>query len=260
MKSNKIISFLSISLVLLLTATFLLPAKASNETDLFSKANKFYMDQNYEKAAETYEKLVAANKVSAEVYYNLGNTYYKTGNIASAILNLERARKLKPSDPDILYNLRIANLNTIDKIEPVPQVFYERWWDDFVNEGSVSSRAFMMIGLLWLALALATVYLFAHKIIIRKIMFFATISITLVALFTWVLIYQQHKHLNDHQAAIIFTESVYVKSSPDDKSSNLFMLHSGTRIEVLDALKGWKKIRIANGNEGWVVDNTIEII
>ncbi len=233
---------------------------AQPEVQLFAEGNKYYMDQSYEKAAETYEKLVAMNKVSPEVYFNLGNSYYKTGNIASAILNYERAKRLKPSDLDIQYNLNIANLNTIDKIEPVPQVFYEKWWDRFVNEGSVDFRAMSVIIMLWISLGLAALYLFSKQIILRKVMFFATITLVVIALFTWNLTYLQNKHLNDHRAAIIFTESAYVKSSPDEKSSNLFMLHSGTRIEVLDTLKGWKKVRIANGNEGWVIDDAIEII
>lgn len=230
------------------------------EKELFDKANKYYMDQSYEKAVQSYEELITSKHVSAEVYYNLGNAYYKSGNIASAILNFERAKKLKPSDPDIQYNLRMANLNTIDKIEPVPQVFYEKWWNTFVNEGAVGSRAILVLSLLWLSLGFAAVYLFSRKIFIRKTMFFSTIVVLISAMFIWFLVFQQNKHLNDHKAALIFVESVYVKSSPDDKSSNLFMLHSGTRIEVLDELKGWKKIRIANGNEGWVVDNSIEII
>ncbi|MBL0342591.1 MAG: tetratricopeptide repeat protein [Bacteroidetes bacterium] len=249
-------SFLMLFLAVLMTTA----SYSATELELFNQANKYYMDQSYEKAAETYEKLIASKKVSAEVYYNLGNSYYKAGNIASAILNLERAQRLKPSDPDIQYNLRMANLNTIDKIEPVPQVFYERWWVNYVNEGSVSSRAILVVIFLWMALGLAAIYLFSGRVFIRKVMFFSTLLVLTVAFFTWFLVYQQKKHLNDHRAAIIFTESVYVKSSPDDKSSNLFMLHSGTRIEVLDELKGWKKIRIANGSEGWVVANSIEII
>jgi len=245
-------------LVLMLSSVQILFAQP--EVKLFAEGNKYYMDQSYEKAAETYEKLVSMNKVSPEVYFNLGNSYYKTGNIASAILNYERAKRLKPSDADIQYNLKIANLNTIDKIEPVPQVFYEKWWDRFVNEGSVNTRAMSVIIMLWISLGLAAIYLFSKQIVLRKAMFFATITMLVIALFTWYLTYLQNKHLNDHKAAIIFTESAYVKSSPDDKSSNLFMLHLGTRIEVLDTLKGWKKVRIANGNEGWVIEEAIEVI
>ncbi len=218
------------------------------------------MDQAYEKAAETYEKLVATGKVAPEVYFNLGNSYYKTGNLAAAVLNYERAKRLRPSDPDISYNLRMAYLNTIDKIEPVPQLFYEKWWDDFVNEGSINTRALITILLFWMAFAVAAVYLFSNRVAIKKTTFFLTILLVLSGTFTCFLTYMQHHHLKQHQAAVIFAVSAYAKSSPDDKSANLFLLHAGTRIEVLDELQGWKKIRIANGNEGWITSDAIEII
>nr|HMT30317.1 SH3 domain-containing protein [Bacteroidia bacterium] len=113
---------------------------------------------------------------------------------------------------------------------------------------------------LWLTFGLAAAYLFSGKVFIRKIMFFSTLTMLLFALFTWKITHSQYKHLKDHKAAVVFAESEYVKSSPDEKSANLFMLHSGTRLEVLDTLQGWKKVRIANGNEGWITDHAIVII
>ena len=233
---------------------------AKGESDLFSQANQFYMDQSYEKAAQAYEQLLKTGKTAPEIYFNLGNSYYKSGNIAAAILNYERAKKLRPSDPDISYNLRMANLNTIDKIEPLPQLFYEKWWDDYVNEGSVNRRAVIVVIFFWLTLAVGIVYLFSRRILLRKVTFFLMLILAISGTFTWYLTYLQNRHLNNHQAAIIFSDSAYAKSSPDDKSSNLFLLHAGTRIEVLDELKGWKKVRIANGNEGWIAADAIVII
>ena len=233
---------------------------AKGETDLFSQANQLYMDQSYEKAANLYEQLLQTGKTAPEIYFNLGNAYYKSGNIAAAILNYERAKRLRPSDPDIAYNLKMANLNTIDKIEPLPQLFYEKWWEDYVNEGSVNRRALIVVVFFWITFGVGALYLFSRKTLIRKITFFSMLLLALAGVFTWYLTYQQNKHLNDHRAAIIFSDSAYAKSSPDDKSANLFLLHAGTRIEVLDELKGWKKIRIANGNEGWITADAIVII
>lgn len=249
-----------IFLILFFLTGNLLLCEARQEEELFTGANKLYMDQSYEKAAEAFEKLIATGKVAPEVYFNLGNAYYKTGNVAAAILNYERARRLRPSDPDIAYNLRIANLATIDKIEPAPQLFYEKWWDEFVNEGSLNVRAWVVIMLLWLSLGVAAVYLFSNSVFIKKISFFVSILLLLSGAFTCYLTFAQHRYLNNHKAAIIFAMSAYAKSSPDDKSANLFLLHAGTRIEVLDELKGWKKVRIANGNEGWIAADAIEII
>jgi len=226
----------------------------------FNLANQHYMKQDYEKAIEIYEKLIATDHVSTEIYYNLGNAYYKTGNYASAILNYERALKLKPGDEDIEYNLRITNLNTIDKIEPVPKLFYEKWWEDFVNKGSVTNRSYTAAAFFWLALIVFGVYLFSEIVRVKKITFLTSGLLLLAGFFTLFLTWRQYDHLNDHRAAIIFSASSYVRSSPDDKSPNLFMLHAGTRIEIMDSLKGWKKIRIANGNVGWVREEDIEAI
>lgn len=233
---------------------------AQQEVTLFNQANKLYMDQSYENAAEVYEKLILNGKIAPEVYFNLGNAYYKTENIAAAILNYERAKRLRPSDPDIAYNLRMANLATIDKIEPVPQLFYEKWWEDFVNEGSLNNRAMFTVLLFWAALLVALLYLFSDVVIIKKTAFFLILALMLSGAFTGFLTYRQNRYLQNHMAAVIYVGSAYAKSSPDEKSANLFLLHSGTRIEVLDELQGWKKVRIANGNEGWIAADAIEII
>ncbi len=250
-------NFLPVVLLCFLQLHF---AAASDVEKLFAQANKFYLDQSYEKAAETYEKLIVSGKYAPEVYFNLGNAYYKSGNIAPAILNYERAKNLRPSDPDILYNLRMANLATIDKIEPVPQLFYQRWWDDFVFEGSLNKRAVLGISLFWIAFGLSALYLFSRQIGVKKLSFYGAMFFMIAGTFTCYLTYLQNRHLNNHMAAIIFASSAYAKSSPDEKSANLFLLHSGTRIEILDELSGWKKVRIANGNEGWIEAVAIEII
>jgi tetratricopeptide (TPR) repeat protein len=228
--------------------------------DLFTKANQMYIEQNYAGSIEAYEKIISDNKISSEVYFNLGNAYYKTGDMTRAILNYERAKRIKPSDPDITHNLKIAYLGTIDKIEPLPRVFYEEWWDKFVYEGSVDKRAVIALILVWLAILTGAVYLFSSRPAVRKSTFFSGLMFLFIGLFTWYLTSLQKAHLTNHQGAVIFAESTYVKSSPDAKSSNLFLLHSGTRVEVLDELQGWKKIRIANGNEGWIESGSVEII
>jgi tetratricopeptide (TPR) repeat protein len=256
--SNRLFGLLTLIIIIMVIVSA--GTYAQSPESLFEKGNKHYMDQAYSEAAAAYEQVIASGKVSAEVYFNLGNAHYKMGNLAQAILSYERARRLSPSDPDILYNLRMANLNTIDKIEPLPQLFYERWWHDFVTNGSVTIRSAWALGLLWMALGVFAVYLFTFHVALRKAAFFSSILLCAAALFTWYLTHMQHRFLNNKKDAVIFTESAYVKSSPDEKSANLFLLHSGTRIEVLDNLQGWRKIRIANGNEGWIDTDALEVI
>lgn len=235
-------------------------AFAQTPETTFDQANNFYIQKNYEKAISIYENLIKSGNVSAEVYFNLGNAYYKSGNYASAILNYERAKKIKPSDEDIEFNLRLANLSTIDKIEPAPQVFYVKWWNDFVNSSSIESHSKKGLLFVWIAFLIFVIYVFVNISAVKRITFLTALVLLFTGLFILFISKKQSDEANKNKSAIIFTTSEYVKSSPDDNSLNLFMLHSGTHVDVIDELQGWKRIRIANGNEGWIPSGSIEII
>ena len=227
---------------------------------IFDRANKTYRSGDYAKAVELYEQILKEGHRAPSLYFNLGNAYYKQENYAQAILNYERARKMNSQDDDILFNLKMANLNTVDKIEPIPQLFYEQWWENFVNTYDTDRWAQYAIGLLWIALVFAVLYLFAGSIEMRKVWFLSAAFSFLVCLFLVCISFSSNKQINDNHGAIIMNPSAYVKSSPDDKSTNLFMLHAGTHIEILDQLQNWKKIRIANGNIGWISKEDVEVI
>ncbi len=235
-------------------------SNATNPSVLFKQANKTYRSGDYAKAIELYEQILKSSYSSPSVYFNLGNAYYKQDDFAHAILNYERAKKMNSQDDDVLFNLKMANLNTVDKIEPVPQLFYEIWWQNFINSFETDKWAKISIVCLWLTFILAILYVFAGSITFRKIWFvsaFFGISGFLMLLF---ITYSSSTQINSNKAAIIINASAYVKSSPDEKSTNLFMLHAGTRIEILDQLQNWKKIKIANGNVGWILKEDVEII
>ena len=235
-------------------------AKSQFPDSTFEHANKFYIEKNYDEAIKIYESLIRSGNNPAQVYFNLGNAYYKNGNNATAILNYERAKRLNPTDEDIDFNLRLANLGTIDKIEPAPQVFYVKWWNDFVNSASIEDHSRKGLLFIWIAFILACLYILINYSLIKRIAFFGTFILLFTGLFTLYLSHKQFNELNERKAALIISSGVYIKSSPDEKSINLFMLHSGTRVEVIDELQAWKRIRIANGNEGWLPSNAIENI
>lgn len=222
-----------------------------------SNAEMFYKKGEFEKAAVAYEQLVKQNPANAALYYNLGNAYYKSGEVAKSILNYERALRINPADEDVIYNLRLANLLTVDKIEPVPQVFYQKWWNGFIAGTSLNMRSYTVLICIWLALIFFLTYLFSTKYALRQFAFFAAVISTLITLAFWYVASSQSKILNETPEAIIFAPNPYVRSSPDEKGANLFMLHDGTKVTILDELKGWKKIRIANGNEGWIAEDAL---
>ena len=243
--------------LILITA---LKSFSSPTVKLFEQANKTYRSGDYVKAAEQYEQILKQGFRSPALYFNLGNAYYKQDNYAKAILNYERARKMNPQDDDVLFNLKMANLNTVDKIEPIPQLFYEQWWDSLVNRFDPDGWSQIAVAFLWLALILAILYLFAGSIALRKAWFVSASMSFLVFIFVLYLAYSSNKQLNSNHTAVIMNASAYVKSSPDEKSTNLFMLHAGTHIEILDQLQNWKKIKIANGNVGWISKEDVEVI
>jgi tetratricopeptide (TPR) repeat protein len=245
--------------IFLLLILFTISA-TGNTAEQFDKANLLYRSGNYKEAARSYETLLAGGYASSALYYNLGNAYYKLDNIPKAIINYERALKINPSDEDIAFNLRLANINTVDKIEPIPKLFYEQWWENFISKYNDENWSKLGIAALWLSFIFGVIYLFGSSIFMKKTGFFISLQFIVTGFFLLSTAGIQHHRLTSNKSAVIIETSAYIKSSPDEKSTNLFMLHAGTRIDIIDELKGWKKIRIANGNVGWISDNEIEII
>lgn len=241
---------------------FMIPffATAKLQMESFRKANESFQKGNYEEAITEYETILKSGYVSSELYYNLGNAYYKTSNIPAAILNYERSLKLHPGDADAEFNLKIANSQTIDKIEPLPEVFYKMRLNKWLMSSTPEDRLQWVVILLWICFALTAVWLFIPVRRIKQLSFTLALlaftgSIAAYSLASW-----QQQQIDDEHYAIIFQPNVYVKSSPDDKSANLFMLHGGTKVKMLDELSGWKRIKLPNGHEGWIPENTLEKI
>lgn len=226
----------------------------------YSNANKLYRSGNYAEAGIQFESLVNEGKRSTELFFNLGNCYYKQGDFAKAVLNYERAKRISPTDEDIIYNLKLANSQITDKIEPIPQLFYERWWEIFLNILSPTYWSVMAISLLWIAAAFIILYLFGDTVAKKKTRFFAGGITLILSIFLFIIAGCSNNRLNNSKQAIVMSMGTYVKSSPDEKSTNLFMLHSGTKIDVIEEISGWKKIKIANGNAGWMKNEDVEKI
>lgn len=223
-------------------------------------ADRAYAQENYQQAARDYEALLKGG-VSADLYYNLGNCYYRMDNMTMAVLNYERALLLSPGDRDVRFNLQMARSKTIDKIVPESEMFFVTWYRSLVNLMSVDSWARMALGALVAAIVLALVYLFGSRIWLRKAGFFGgllfVVAFVLSNLFAW----QQKRALVDRTGAIIVRSAVSVKSTPAKNGTDLFILHEGTKVTITDGtMRGWKEIRVADGKEGWVETDEIEII
>ena len=244
--------------VLLLALMAWLPSDAGAITK--ANADSAYARQQYQQAIKDYEELLH-DGVSAELYYNLGNAYYRTDNITRAVLNYERALLLSPGDGDIRFNLQMARSKTIDKITPESEMFFVTWYHALVNIMSVDGWARTSLVSFALAIVLALAYLFSARIWVRKVGFFGGLAFIAVFILANLFAYQQRQELVNRTGAIIISSAVPVKSTPSKSGTDLFILHEGTKVEITDGtMRGWKEIRVADGKEGWIETSKIEII
>ncbi len=218
----------------------------------FNEANAAYNSGNYETAVELYEKILATDMESVPVYYNMGNAYYKMREYPKAIYSYEKALKLDPSNEEVRTNLEIANLAIVDKIEPVPQSFIERWWRSLRAMCSSDRWAWWSVAAFALLLVCLFMFLRSRRVGMRKLGFFMGVIFLIVFAFSEVFAAQLKHAANTQDQAIVMTPTVTVKSSPSDDGVDLFVLHEGTKVSVLESSNGWNKIRIANGSVGWL--------
>lgn len=247
---------LSIVLILLLgIAQFINAAVTKEEADQAYQANDFAA------AIEKYEAILNTEGESADVYYNLGNSYYKEKNIAKAVLNYERALLLNPGDADIRFNLEMARSKTVDQITPVSEVFIVTWMNSLINV--MSEKEWGVIGILsfWLMLVSLIVYIFGRRILYKKIGFTGVVVFLLIAIGANIFASSQKAELINRTGAIVMSPSLTVKSTPNESGTDLFVLHEGTKVYVEDdSMREWKEIRLEDGKKGWVQTSTIEII
>lgn len=238
----------------------LIVAFADTNQTTFNKANSLYQKGNYEDAAKLYEEILKGGNESAAIYFNLGNVYYKLNNTPKSILNFERAKRLASADEDIDFNLKLANLKVVDKIEAIPQLFYNRWWHAFSQTFSLDNWAIATVAFCWLTVIAAVFFILARSVFVRKLFFFFGVITLVITLFSFFLAQHQNNQQTSTKEAIVFESNVYVKSSPDEKSVDLFILHEGSKVQILDEIGAWQKIKLANGNEGWMKAEGLEVI
>jgi tetratricopeptide (TPR) repeat protein len=234
--------------------------KADDNQILLDEANKVYNEGSFEQATELYEKVIENGFESAEVYYNLGNSYFKQNKTAASILYYEKAKKLEPNDEDINFNLKIANNRIVDKIETVPELFYIQWWNTLIYALTVDQWGILSTAFFILLLVMALVFLLSRVVWLKKASFWFGLLFLISSLSTYALANQKFNSFKKDHEAIVFTPTVTVKSSPTESSIDLFVIHEGTKVELLDNVGDWYEIAIANGSVGWMKGGDIRKI
>ena len=236
----------------------LLPLTATAVTK--AEADSAYAQGHYQQAARDYEALLKKG-VSTDLYYNLGNAYYRMDEMPRAVLNYERALLLSPGDADVRFNLQMARSKTVDKITPESEMFFVTWYHSLINLTSVDGWAQMALIALAVAIVLALLYLFATPVWMRKVGFFGALLMLVLFVAANFFAYAQKQSFVRRSGAIIMAPAVTVKSTPAEQGTDLFILHEGTRVDITDGtMRQWKRIRLADGKEGWIETSQMEII
>lgn len=243
--------FVAIALLCSLVAT------AQNKT---TEAEKAYEAGEFNHAVSLYNEILSTGKHSAELYYNLGNAYFKSDMIGQAILNYSRALRLDPSMDDARYNLEVTSARTVDKIEAVPEFFVVSYLSSLRDMVSGNTWAVLSIVFLVVALGGVVLWLVMSSLSLRKVGFSLGMVFMVLAITAFCCSLVSYNELKASSQAVVVNTAAPVTSSPAAESKDLFMLHEGTVVGVLESADGWAQIELSNGEKGWIESHSIEVI
>ena len=233
---------------------------AQNADSLFVAANNFYKNGNFETAIENYQKIASQNLISSELYYNLGNSYYKLNKVGPSIYYYEKALQLNPLNEDVKKNLVFAKRLALDNIKELPQTFLQKLNTDYLQKLSYDQWAILVIVFSIVGSILFLLFFFEERPS-KKRLYFATSVGSFLFLISNLLITNKQYHLSKNNTeAIVFADKTEVRNAPTLNSEKVFTLHEGTKIIVLDRVDNWKKIKLADGKIGWIIASDINIL
>jgi tetratricopeptide (TPR) repeat protein len=224
------------------------------------QANEFYQKNQFEDAIALYTKVLDLQFESVTLYYNLGNAYFKNGENARAMLWLERARRLDPNNEDIIHNIAFVQQKLIDKIELLPELFIVKWWN--ACSGLLTGNQWAILSIVACSLfALCFLFILLIRISwIRSTSIFVAFFALFLTIFSVIFAKKETTRYIQYPEGIIMQHVINVKSTPNEKGSDLFVIHSGLKVGITDQLNEWVEIRLPNGEKGWIPAELIERI
>ena len=223
---------------------------------LFEEANRVYAQGDYQSAVDLYLKIINQGVESGEVYFNLGNAYYKLDQIGPSILYYEKAKKYIEGDAALEQNLTLAQLKIVDKIDSIPKLFIEEWWYEIIHFTSINTMLWITFSLFTLSILLIIIQIFYNRPAIRRVMWIFITIFLIMAILSVSRIYQ----FETSDFGVILEEKVSVFSEPGLSGTEVFILHEGTKVSINRRLDDWYEISIPDGKTGWLKSNTLAII
>lgn len=227
---------------------------------LFDSGTEAYNQGDYNKAIESYLNILENGEHSAELYYNLGNSYYKLNQIAPSIYYYEKALLLKPNDPEIINNLGYAQNMTLDAIETMPETGLSKIYSTVVSVLSFDQWGYVAVILMMLFVILYIAFYYLKYATQKRIAFISGMLCLLLAITAAIIAFMSYGDFKADQPAIVFSDEVIIKSEPNARSQEVFRLHEGTKLNVVEEFNDWKKIRIVDGQTGWLASENIKLL
>lgn len=248
-----------VTLLLSLGASMNIQAKDLDS--LWTAGVQAYTDGKFSDASAAWTSIEESGQKSAKLYYNLGNAWFKQGNYPKAILNYERALRLDPSYSDARYNLEFTSNFVQDKIEPVPEFILKSVARKVCYVMGSNAWAVIFLVLLAAALVMGLLFLLGSSVGKRRAGFYCGIVLLLLSAGALSFSIWQKSDSVKTDTAIVMSPVSSVKSSPSSGSSkDLFVIHEGTKVTILDEVGSWKNIALADGRQGWITSNELEVI
>ena len=226
----------------------------------WQQASEAFAAGQWQTALDNYLSIGQEDLESADLFYNIGNCYFKLEDNAHAILYYERALKLNPSHADAANNLAIARELTLDRIDAVPEFVLLSWFRNLRQACAADTWAWITLALALLIGILLLVFRHGDSLTLRRLSFIVACVLFVLAVFTFLFSLQQRRAATRQDSAIVTAPVCSVKSSPADGGNTVFVLHEGTKIRLLDSVGDWTKVEIADGRQGWASASTFEII
>ncbi len=235
-------------LLLLITSSLL----GQSADSLFVEANKLYQQEKYVESLSLYEQIKEGSLESDDLYYNMANAYYKTNKIAPAVYYYEKALLLNPNHTDAVYNLTFARRMGIDNIEALPKSIGQKFMDTIILKVTYNGWAYIAVICSFLFALLFLLYHFSYSSGHKRFYFITSILSAIFIMVTVLFAYSNYEYTKNYKIAIVFAEQTDVKSAPTSSGEIDFELHEGTKVQLLERLDDWRKIKIADGKIGWI--------